>query len=319
MDKTLIILGAGASKDFCRVFPTGLELIKDINYHFLTEKKYPAVSKSEGIYLSALMNDIFRVFENDVELFKLIKNQLWKIQLDYEWRNLRNEVNAPVSIDNFIATKIKEGELIPRAADIIKYSIYYLIKGSEQAFSEGRHNHLNGNWIKELAKKLSNYGFNDIAENLTVVTFNYDRTFEKYFPVYLNERISLTTEQITYLQTNVEHVYGYLGDLNEIPFELKNNRVDIFKDKYKRIQFIGDRNKTELPRINADKYKQVHFIGFGYDKTNMELINIKRFTSASFHGTAYYCTDSQIKELETEHSIYATDKLCSEYVKGLTL
>ena len=76
MNKTLIILGAGASKDFCRIFPTGLELIKDINYHFLTEKKFPEVPEANGIYLSALMNDIARTFGNDTDLFRSIKNQL---------------------------------------------------------------------------------------------------------------------------------------------------------------------------------------------------------------------------------------------------
>jgi len=49
LDKTLIILGAGASKDICRIFPTGLELIKDINYHFLIEKKFPEVHSENDI------------------------------------------------------------------------------------------------------------------------------------------------------------------------------------------------------------------------------------------------------------------------------
>src|SRR5690242_9500462 len=128
-----MILGAGASKDFCRIFPTGLELIKDINYHFLTEHKFPEVLENDGIYISALMNDIVRTFGNDVELFRQIKNQHWKIQLHYEWESLRNKQDNPVSIDNFIATKIRNGELHSKAADIIKYSIYYLIKGTEEA------------------------------------------------------------------------------------------------------------------------------------------------------------------------------------------
>lgn len=181
MDKTLIILGAGASKDFCRIFPTGLELIKNINYHFLTERKFPEVPADNGIYLSALMNDIVRVFGNDIDLFRSIKNQLWDIQLNYEWGSLRNNRDNPVSIDNFIATKIKEGELDSKAEHIVKYSIYYLIKGTEEAFAEGNYDR-NINWMGELAKNLAPYGYDAIIDNLTVVTFNYDRTFEKYFP-----------------------------------------------------------------------------------------------------------------------------------------
>lgn len=318
MDKTLIILGAGASKDFCRIFPTGLELIKDINYHFLTEKKFPEVTESDGIYLSALMNNIARTFGNDTELFRNIKNQLWDIQLHYEWTSLRNNTDNPVSIDNFIATKIKDGKLDPKAENIIKYSIYYLLKGTEQAFAEGAYDKKK-NWIAELAKKLSTRDFNSINENLTVITFNYDRTFDKYFAESLNEFISLNSDQISQLQKNVRHVYDCLGNLNEVAFELPNNQVNILKEKYGQIKLIDDRNKINLPFPDAEKYKKVHFIGFGYDETNIDLLNLKQFSAASLHGTAYYYTPTQISDLKTKYNIDAKDISCTDYVKGLTI
>ncbi|MEO8149815.1 MAG: SIR2 family protein [Bacteroidia bacterium] len=318
MDKTLIILGAGASRDFCRIFPTGIELIKDINYHFLTEKKFPEVREVDGVYLSALMNDIVRTFGNDIALFNSVKNQLWNIELDYEWKSLRNDVSNPVSIDNFIATQIKNGQLNPKAAGIIKYSIYYLIKGTEQAFAEGNYD-TKKNWIGELARKLSNYSFSIINENLTVVTFNYDRTFEKFFAESLNEFQTLNSDQVVHLQKNVQHVYDSLGSLNEIPFELENNKQNIIEQNYDRIKLIDDRNKMNLTLANAEKYKKVHFIGFGYDETNMTLIDLKRFVSATFHGTAYYYTNTQINDLKTKYNIAATDCSCKDYIKNLTI
>jgi len=318
MDKTLIILGAGASKDFCRIFPTGLELIKDINYHFLTEKKFPNVPATNGIYISALMNDIVRTFGDDVELFRNIKNQLWDIQLHYEWESLRNNSDNPVSIDNFIATKIRDGKLDSKAADIVKYAIYYLLKGTEQAFAEGNYDPKK-NWINELAKKLATHDYNTIADNLTVVTFNYDRTFEKYFSECLNEFLPLSSDQIFYFQNSVQHVYDCLGSLNEIRFELKNNEATIIKENYHRIKLVDDRSKIDLPIANAHKYKKVHFIGFGYDETNVNLINLKQFTSASFQGTAYYYSSTQIQDLKTKYNIEANDISCKEYVQGLTL
>ena len=313
VDKTLIILGAGASKDFCRIFPTGLELIRDINYHFLTERKFPEVPLDKGIYISALMNDIVRTFGNDVELFRNIKNQLWEIQLNYEWESLRNNSDNPVSIDNFIATKIKEGKLDSKAENIIKYSIYYLIKGTEEAYAEGNYDRKK-NWIRGLAEKLSIYDFNTIYYNLTVVTFNYDRTFERYFADSLGEFISLNSDQRVSFQNNVQHVYDSLGSLNEISFELKNERFEIIKENYHRLKLIDDRNKIELSFANADQYKKIHFIGFGYDPTNINLINLSQFSSASFHGTAYYYSATQIQDLKTKYSIEATDVPCKEYV-----
>jgi len=317
MEKTLIILGAGASKDFCRIFPTGLELIKDINYHFLNEKNAPEIQNTNGIYLSALMNQIAETLGNDEQLFRQIKKQLWNIQLHYEWESLRNKTDEPVSIDNFIDKQIKEGKLNEKAENIVKYSIYYLIKGTEQAYSEGNYIPTK-NWIKVLAKKLAKVDFNNIIENLTVITFNYDRTFEKYFTEYSNEYRTLSSEQVSRFSDKIKHVYDSLGSLNEVPFNLPNKEVDIVRGNYQRIKLI-DRNEIELGIKEADKYKKVHFIGFGYDEINMKLINLGQFTSASLNGTAYYYTQTQIKDLKDKYNINAKDISCTEYFENLTL
>lgn len=280
----------------------------------MTEKKFPEVSATDGIYLSALMNDIVRTFGDDIELFKNIKNQLWNIQLHYEWGSLRNNSDSPVSIDNFIATKIREGELDPKAADIVKYSIYYLIKGTEQAFAEGNYDHKKS-WIAEFAEKVATYDYGTIADSLTVITFNYDRTFDKYFAECLNEFLTLSPDQISNFQNTVYHVYGCLGSLNEISFELPNNEATTIKENYPRIKLIDDRNKNEIVVENADRYRKVHFIGFGYDQANMNLISLKQFTSASFQGTAYYYSSAQIQELKTKYNINAKDVPCQNIFK----
>jgi hypothetical protein len=316
MKKTLLVLGAGASKDFCRIFPTGLELIKEINYHFLTEKKYPEVHQADGIYLSALMNDIVRTFNDDTDLFKIIKNQLWDIQLHYEWKSLRNNSDNPVSIDNFIKTNIENGKLNPKAENIIQYSIYYLLKGTEQAYTEGDYDKKD-NWIAELVKTLSAQDFNSIYENMTVITFNYDRIFEKYFVDYLNEFIFLGSEESLSLQKNIIHVYGSLGSLNEVAFDLPNSQVDILKQKYRQIELVDRRKQLTLPIADAEKYREIHFIGFGYDDTNLGLLNLKQFPSASLHGTAYYYTNSQIRFLKTKYNINAEPITCKDYIKKL--
>lgn len=318
MDKTLIILGAGASKDFCRIFPTGLELIKDINYHFLNERNAEEIQNTNGIYLSALTNQIAGTLGNDEGLFRQIKKQLWDIQLHYEWKSLRNNTDEPVSIDNFIYKQIKEGKLNAKAENIVKYSIYYLIKGTEQAYAEGNYDPKK-NWISELAEKLSKVDFNNIIENLTIITFNYDRTFERYFTDYSNNYRSLSSEQVSRFHDNIKHVYDSLGRLNEIPFNLPNNKVDIIKGNYQRIKLIDDRNEIELAITEADKYRKVHFIGFGYDETNMKLIRPGQFTSASLNGTAYYYTPTQITDLKVKYNIDAKDISCTDYVKSITL
>lgn len=317
MDKTLIILGAGASKDFCRIFPSGLELIKEINYHFLTEKKEPEVKEEEGIYLSAMMNEICRVFENNISLFKKIKNRLWDIQLSYEWNNLRNKSTDAISIDQFIASEINTGKLDISSTNIIKFAISYLIKGTEQALYEGSYN-LNGNWIEALSSKLTINNIDTVIQNLKVITFNYDRLFEYYFIDYLKKyNPTLSSKQIVELENNIFHVYGSLGTLAEIPFKMHNDETSFLKTTFDRIKLIDDRNNIKLIIPEAEKFIEVHFIGFGYDRTNLEKLNLNQFVSASFSGTAYYHTDTQIEEIKSSYNINAKNISCNEYFKTL--
>ena len=310
MDKTLIILGAGASKDFCSIFPTGLELIKDINYHFFNEKN------EKGDYLSSLMNQIAAEFKHDEKLFRQIKKQLWRSQLDYEWCSMRNRT-VNISIDNFINAQITKGTLDAKAGDIVKYSIYYLIKGVEQAYAE-RGDDDKKNWMKILSEKLAKFDFDDISENLKVLTLNYDRTFELYFTKYLG----LSSEQAVFFRkNNVKHLYGCLGHLDEIPFCLENDKVKTFKDKYKRIKLIDDRNEMELPITDTETYRKVHFLGFGYDETNLKLINLNQFPSASLAGTAYNFSLPHIKQLKEKYNINIEDEktTCIDYVSNLNI
>jgi hypothetical protein len=317
MERTLLVLGAGASKDFCQIFPTGLELIKEINYHFLTEKKFPEVSESTGSYLSALMNEIVRVFGKEVELFREIKNRLWGYQLDYESKALRNKTDIPVSIDRFIANKISESNINTKAVEIIKYCIYYLIKGTEDACHE--HYDFKKSWICKLAQKLTGYNFETISKNLTVVTFNYDRTFDKYFPYFLDQHKELSSDQISVLQNAVIHAYDFLGSLSDIPFELENDKTNVIKNHYKRLKLIGGRDQIELNLHNLDEFKKIHFIGFGYDDQNMKLINLGRFSSASFSGTAFHYTPTQIETLKVKYSIEARPISCCNYIDNLEI
>lgn len=63
MKKTLLVLEAGATKDVFWFFPTGLELIKKINYHLITELIHPYVP-SKGPFLSSLMIELIRALSD---------------------------------------------------------------------------------------------------------------------------------------------------------------------------------------------------------------------------------------------------------------
>src|SRR5450631_186585 len=105
MKKTLLVLGAGATKDIFWFFPTGFELIKEINYHLITELRYPH-DPSKGPCLSPMMNELIRTLadtkgqfiqkvipleylnKNETrdffELTQTLKTQLWDKVLGFE-------------------------------------------------------------------------------------------------------------------------------------------------------------------------------------------------------------------------------------------
>jgi hypothetical protein len=321
MEKTLIVLCAGASKDFCRIFPTGLELIKEINYHFFTQRK----SDDPTEYVSDMMNQLPKSLPAD--RFEQIKKVLWKIQANYEWyylRSIHKTLNSSrsvnfLSIDKFIAEQIGGQNLNNDDKNIIKFCIYYLIKGYEQALKcEDVEYWPSDCWIDLLAKKVSKLPPYDIIENLEIITFNYDRTFEHYFPIYLQANgVTLGEEQISTLQSNVKHVYGSLGSLVNVPIYSGNNEGKIKEEGiYGDIKLIDDRETSEISIENAGQFKKVHFIGFGYDTINIARINLKRFSSATIAGTAYRYEKMQLEQLKKDYpEIEAMACTCKCYIE----
>ena len=263
MIKSLFILGAGASKDFSDIFPTGLELIKEINYHFFTEENLSR-KNGEGDYLSALMNTIVDIFpdesENGKKQFSKIKNALWKMQVHYETEYLDKKNIPRLTIDSFVLEQVKDGNFIDIDGDIVKCCIYYLIKGFEHAKIRQKSFERNSNY--DLASKVSEFEANEIIDSLSFVTFNYDRILEHYFCNYLmNEKIFNENDKDQFLKNNVHHVYGSLGSLAEVPFDLANNCWEKIKKFYGNIKLIEKDSKHVVPVKDPERVNKVHFLG----------------------------------------------------------
>ncbi|HLG03558.1 MAG TPA: hypothetical protein VI731_08190 [Bacteroidia bacterium] len=319
MKNTLLILGAGSTKDFCDIFPVGSELIRDINYHFLTELKFQRVKPENGIYLSPMMNETWRIFSSETNFLNEIKNRIWNIQLEYEFKYIRRNEVIPTSIDRFIQNELERATLDNKAIPIIKYSICYLIKGSEQALSEGSHK-LEDNWIKTLVAKLSKYSFVDVSRNLKIINFNYDRVFLKYFSDYAQFAWpEIKNDEIQSFLSKIISPYGTLGSLGELPFCLPNDQTSLMKSTYDRIKLADERNNTIINIDNCEKINELHFIGFGYDPTNLEKINISQFCNARFSGTGYGMNKKIRRSIQKEHGIKIRNLSCNKYINAADL
>ena len=314
MKRTLLILGAGASKDVFDFFPTGYELIKDIAFHLTVDCQRP-VMDGEGPCVSSLMNELIRSFTLDqafigqaipyehferrqtqsflAEVLKA-KTALWKYVMHFEHKRPRNRL-APkeaISIDEFVDKQFRDAPLIK---EIVQHSISYLLCGCEEALkdrlAEANSEVVHTNWIAALAQRLQVYSSDEIEANLKVVTLNYERSFEYLLNLYR------TGSGLSAIPSGcVEHFYGTLGSMGELPFGSVNDETRTVRATYGKFKLMfPEREKkdwsTERP------FDQVLVLGFGFDHMNVERLHLNGLESGSIRATGRGVNQARRDEL----------------------
>ena len=253
--KTLFILGAGASKPFG--YPTGIELREMI----LRRSVLPEV-------VSALtpINEQSKEYENSALNFisEFSKSSVY-------------------SIDYFLEKRTEFTE-------IGKMSIAACLIGYEN--DQELRKHSNGNWYMYLYDRLKS-SFEDFDKNnISFITFNYDRSLEQFFYNALKSTFNKSDQECAakLKKIPIVHLYGYIGLLpwqpqdvnNEVCFsytqEVSKQRL---RDALKTLKLIGserrieDRDEFKVANKLIESAQRVYFIGFGFDEINLERLDIK--------------------------------------------
>ena len=158
-----------------------------------------------------------------------------------------------------------------------------------------------------------NTSFDDFEKNLSIITFNYDRSLEFYlytalkhkFPGKKEEEYKNKLDSITII-----HIYGKLGylpweskeDKKTVPYNYSfdNSGQDIrklYENKImiqnisKEIKIIHEEEKIENPaqiRILLKNAKRIFFLGFGFNPINLErLFGDLQRSDSEIRGTMY--------------------------------
>jgi len=289
-EKTVFILGAGASMPYG--FPSARQLRKEIIDNYFNQLK-----------------DLFYTVDAKYRKEDMLILDLAK-QLTVKFKD-----SGLYSIDNFLARN-------SNYLDIGKMAIIlFLLKAEANSnFNEFSHSPesdwysyiYNKHLINELITPLDykNFGKN----NVEFITFNYDRSLEKYiynsllnsFEFADNEKV---VEQIS--KINISHVYGSLGtlldmhpqafkfDIKTIEFGKKIKSFFELNNLINNIQLmIDDVNKEYFINI-INKATRIFILGFGFDEMNLKKIDF-------------------FDALKPEHKIYATTKgLKKKFVENL--
>ncbi len=255
-EKTVIILGAGASKPYG--YPTGKELRNYICgnfiHDFFNKTKIPRHSNYFH-KIEEIINAFSKSNNKSIDLF-LSRNP------DYE--ELGKQIIAFSIIKNEINSK-----------DPIK------LESDEE------------DWFSELFELLSNqltepHSYQKFLDNnISFITFNYDRSLEYLLFESLNNSFTKTkASEIAnvLLKIPIIHVYGKLTDL---PWENSNHFIGYrgFNLEYstnyaKNIKVIYS-SRIEETRIESAKNliidaNRVFFLGFGFAPENMKILEIPK-------------------------------------------
>jgi len=277
---TVLIVGAGASKDFHPEMRIGSELSEDI-LNRVIEFHLP---KSERYMSNILQVIIDKKFKTDYKELNELAD-LWKKRdffLDFHrdfWTYLEKQKkkNQTGSIDDFLNNPICKEKYL----QLGKFVVGFHIMGYEGA---GFKHYVNTDtWLYHFASKLEliiDNGKN--IKDLNIVTFNYDRLIEDYLHFYFKQRNKWNQVLENLLTNQIIHVYGSLGNLpwqnnGVIDFGMPNNLPENMVKVMKNFRLISEerysekRNKDIKSWINnADK---IYFLGFGFLTENMKAIS----------------------------------------------
>jgi len=137
---------------------------------------------------------------------------------------------------------------------------------------------------------------------LSIITFNYDRSLERFLTAALECTTGKNSKECATKVSQsipIVHVYGSLGPLSDVdknkvvPYD-SMGRAKYVQRSWQNIDLVrgeGERNKnfTEADKLinNADR---IVFLGFGFDRTNYRRLNlspnIHAFHANSLLGTA---------------------------------
>ena len=284
--KTVLILGAGASMPYG--FPSGWEL----------------VTKCARFY------DI-----NDGDTVNLVKEGYKPDKIIGFSKAL--QMSGQGSVDAFLEHR-------PEYIDVGKAAIAYFLVHRESKSTLFDMN-LESDWYQLLWSRLST-SINDFEDNnLSIITFNYDRSLEQYLFTAMSNCYGLDKEQCAQKLNSIPiiHVHGKLGRLDweesnmeTVDYGALVTKSTVIRNASRGIKIIhenidGDKEFEEARKLLrlADK---IYFLGFGYHPTNWVRLGMKDYCESisiptgpwsEIAGTGFGLSRQVKEEIEKVRSI----------------
>lgn len=282
-ENTVLVLGAGSNVDYG--FPLGNDLSLNICSQI----------KKNGDILNVL--EVMGYEREEVNSFGKALNDC-----------------GLSTIDAFLANQSKRN---PRYVEIGKAAISMNILQKEvhaQLFDSPPGEH----WYQHLFDRL-NCDITEFGEHqLSIITFNYDRSLEYFLHTALSNNFSNVGDEVIAENLNripIIHFYGSLGKLEWQNYDLpvmpyQSLKKGITEDIARSIgetahsnQIIGERlfekNQRDSHKLLRNA-KHIYFLGFGFHPENVRVLMPSEFRIKGLRGTAKNMLASTKKEMSQQ-------------------
>lgn len=221
------------------------------------------------------------------------------------------------SIDAFLEHR-------PDFLDIGKYAIAHVLVPCETAAR--LFEHAPDNLYEYLFAALNAPSAKFDQNRLTVVTFNYDRSFEYYLREAVRNKYNVSEEKAAALAGTVRviHVHGQLGTLDQLSYGgmVSPTRVRLAAEGIHVIhEHVPPTDSLAEARSRVAKASCLVFLGFGYHRVNLERLGVApRENGFGTFGSAYGLTRVEMqaigKVFESRIGWGASDHRCVQFLRN---
>ena len=308
--KTVFVVGAGASKEVNLL--VGEDLKRKIS------QKIDFKFEDFGRQISGC-HDIVEALRRHVK-----KSDGWtgdiKPYLDTA-RKVKDALSVNRSIDNALLS-LSHDDLSDTCGKLgIVSSILEAEKNSKLFYKPTERQNLNFDGLQDtwyprflnmLAEEVSGHDAASIFENVSFVSFNYDRCIEKYIYEALQKRFALGETQTKKLLDSliIFHPYGSIGSLpwqntnqyQHVPYgSERSDLLEISKNIKTFNENFEENEDIKKLRETLSEAETIVFLGFAFHKKNMELISPgKKCKTKRIYATGYGISKSDCNFLKRD-------------------
>lgn len=148
------------------------------------------------------------------------------------------------------------------------------------------------------------------AKLLSIITFNFDRSFERALFLCLRSAFGTNDEEARALAKliSVHHVHGLLGEPDWLEpkaedatrFGHTTGNIELVGEKaFRSIKIIGEDSRAADTEAMLGQAKYVYFLGFGFDERNLKKINVPASIRGNIGMTRFGMSRAEIDTISS--------------------